>query len=131
MRFVNFMRIVYGALIVPIMQGIALCIFLLKAVDMLGAGSVTGALRQLLIVDNLAGGVMLGLVFGLINAVRVGGTLPTHEDIEPDFSNSGLGKDRVELFNPATGLPLVNPEAGSVGGVDIHNNSYGGSQNEW
>lgn len=96
---------------------------------MIGTGSVSGALRQLLIADNYAGGVMLGSFSGIFNAVWTGGNVHTYS--EPDFHNSALGQAKFEHFNPATGLPLVNPESGNIGGVDIHNNSCGSYHNEW
>jgi hypothetical protein len=130
MRILNIMRILFHALVIPMMRGIAFGIFCVTTVRMLGSGSISGALRQLLIADNYVGGAMLGSVLGFFNVVRTGDTVPVHGDSAADLSNSGLGKDKVELFNPATGLPLVNPDAGSAG-IDIHNNSYGSSHNEW
>jgi hypothetical protein len=130
MRILNIMRILFHVLAVPTIKGIAFGIFCVTTVRMLGSGSISEALRQLLIADNYVGGAMLGLVLGFFNVVRTGGNVPIHGDIERDFSNPGLGKDKVELFNPATGLPLVNPDAGSAG-IDIHSNSYGSSHNEW
>lgn len=130
MRILNIMRILFHAVAVPTIKGIAFGIFCVTTVRMLGSGSISEALRQLLIADNYVGGAMLGLVLGFFNVVRTGGTILVHCDIEPDFSNPHWGKDRVELFNPSTGLPLVNPDAGSAG-IDIHNNSYGSSHNEW
>lgn len=130
MRILTIIRILFHVLVVPAMKGIAFGIICLTVVRMLGAGSVSGALHQLLIADNYVGGAMLGSVLGFFNVVRTGGTVPMHGDSAADFSNSGLSKDKVELFNPATGLPLVNPDAGSAG-IDIHNNSYGSSHNEW
>lgn len=39
--------------------------------------------------------------------------------------------DNNDYINPPTSLPLMNPGACAHGGVDIHNNWYGSSSNEF
>lgn len=126
------LRVLVHMLIIPVIKGAAFMAFASLAFHMLGAGSLVGAMRQLLVADNYLDGAIIGCcVPGFFNVLRAIGNVPLDTDLEQDFGGVGLPQERMEHFNPATGLPLVNPSPGGLGGVDIHNNSYGGSHNEW
>jgi hypothetical protein len=140
------LRVLVHMLIIPVIKGAAFMAFASLAFHMLVAGSLVGALRQLLVFHNHLEGAIIGcFVPGFFNVLRAIGNVQLDTDFGPNFGGVGLsqdaelapmfrdgsGQDKIEYINPATGLPLINPTPGGFGGVDIHNNPYGGSHNEW
>lgn len=140
------LRVLVHMLIIPVIKGAAFMAFASLAFHMLGAVSLAGAMRQLLVANNYVEGAIIGsFVPGFFNVLQAIRNVRLDTDIEPNVGGVGLsqdvelapmfrdgsGQDKIEYINPATGLPLMNPTPGGFGGVDIHNNPYGGSHNEW
>lgn len=123
----NSIRIFFHGLLLPMAKSIALMTIVMMVIGMLGASSFYDALKQLAVGENYSLGLIIGGIGGFIRASGAISAVP----LESNFSHGVPDIDGNDYINPATGLPLINPGAGAHGGIDIHNNFYGSSSNEF
>ncbi|QJD91674.1 hypothetical protein HH213_17225 [Duganella dendranthematis] len=125
--FRNFIRVLVHIICLPMVKATASMTIFMMIIHMLQASGFADVLRQLMRRETYEDGMVIGGIVGVFKVLGAIGTVP----MESNFSNAGPGIDNNEYINPATGLPLINPEAGAHGGIDIHNNFYGSSSNEF